>query len=251
MPGRRRRRRGAPGSTSTRLASRAAGPVGLGAGAPPREAGAQAARHGGGHHRQRPRDERSHPRCSSSVSAGAPAGIANSVPTDTRRGAAATILIARLAQRSSNPSDAALPLLCIASSTRSHRRTCGRSAAPGPRLARVCPPGPRVSAPLQVRGRRGRLRQVRAGVGTAARDRQRAGAAGVGTVGVSDVAQVCAAATHRCDVQIVSAAVRVRRMVPPQRSDTTAGKYRATGRHASGTGAFISRCGSHELTGQR
>ena len=39
-------------------------------------------------------------------------------------------------------------------------RTCGRLAAPGPRLARVCPPGTRACAPLQGRGRRGRFARV-------------------------------------------------------------------------------------------
>ena len=85
-----------------------------------------------------------------------------------------------------------LPLLSIASPAASPpRRTCGRSAAPGPRLARVCPSGTRISAPLQVRGRRGRLKQVRGGRGVR-RPRWTAGRAAAADVhgGATRAAQI-------------------------------------------------------------
>ena len=87
-------------------------------------------------------------------------------PPDTRRGAAATIDLQSGTGARCGDVAPRLPVLSIASlsGVPSHR-TCGRSATPVPRLARVCPPGTRACAPLQRQGRRGRLKQVRSGVG--------------------------------------------------------------------------------------
>jgi hypothetical protein len=91
------------------------------------------------------------------------AGIAHPVPPILAAAQPHPLRSTKRAQRSGDRSAATWPMLCIASPAASPlRRTCGHRAAPGPRLARVCPPGTRVSAPLQVRVRRGRLRQVRA-----------------------------------------------------------------------------------------
>ena len=138
----------------------------------------------GGGAAARAADARRRRRSSTAV---AHAGIAHSVPLILAAaqphplinhccGAAATVDERGRRTAKRRPSGRRLPLLSIASSAASPaRRTCGRKAAPGPRLARVCPPGTRVSAPLRARVRRGRLKQVRAGVGSAARDGQRAG----------------------------------------------------------------------------
>ena len=100
--------------------------------------------------------------------AGAHAGIAPSVPTDALRGAAAPDPSSGAGR--SAPHCRPPAMLYIADPAASPpRRTCGRSAAPGPRLARVCPPGTRACAPLQLRDRRGRLRQVRSGGGAVLR----------------------------------------------------------------------------------
>ena len=120
-----------------------------------RRGAVQGSRDTGGQARQRaplsPRTGRdSRPRSSRSGSTHAPAGIALPVPLtfaaaephpliSTAAAQPPPLMNAACAQRSGDPSAAALPMLCIASPAASPpRRTCGRSAAPGPPLARVC-----------------------------------------------------------------------------------------------------------------
>ena len=115
----------------------------------PRDAGAWAASHTSGHQRHQVRDDRSLPRSSRYVCVGAHAGIALPVPPILAAaqplplirhccGAAATVDERRRRHSERRPVCRRLPMLCIASSAASpSRRTCGRSAAPLLRLARV------------------------------------------------------------------------------------------------------------------
>ena len=97
----------------------------------------QAASHGSEHRRQRARDERSLPRSSRSVSAGAHAGIAHPVPTDTRCGAAASI--------TSHPWRRAGPRGDVSTDAPSHLLNGSRRT--GPQLAPPPPTAAAVSAP--------------------------------------------------------------------------------------------------------